>query len=68
MAEDDAAFCACLSVGNPVVGAVVEDYAVDEALDHASALVLRGLYHTVHGGRHIHIQGASEEGAACTEY
>ena len=68
MAKDDAAFRACLSVGNPVVGAVVEYHAVDEALDHASALVLRGLYHTVHGGRHIHIQSAGEELTACTEH
>ena len=66
--EYDATLCASLAVGNPVVGAIVEDYTVHKALNHARAFVLVRLYHAVDGGRHVHIQRAGKEGAACTEY
>jgi hypothetical protein len=68
VAKDDRAVGACLTVGNTCMGTVVEDHAVDKALDDASTLVLVSSYHTIDGGRHVYIQGASKEGAACSEY
>ena len=68
VAEDDAALGAGLTVGNPVVCAVVEDNAVNQALNDRCTLMLLCLNEAVNGRRHIDIQRAGEERAAGTQY
>ena len=67
VAQNDRVVCACLAVSNPVVGAVIENNAVNEALNNRCAFVLLRLHHTIDGGRHIHVQRASKECATCAE-
>ena len=56
-----------LAVGNPVVGAVIKNNAVDEAFDDRRTFVLLRLNHAIDSGRHIDIQRAGKERASCAE-
>ena len=67
VAQNDRVVCTCLTVSNPVVSAIIEDDAVNEALNNRCAFVLLRLHHTIDGGRHIHVQRASKECATCAE-
>ena len=55
------------AVSNPVVGAVVEDDAVDKALDEAGAFVLLSCDHASNGSRHVHVKRTGKECAACAK-
>ena len=60
--------CALFAVGYPGVRAVIEDDAVNEALDDGATLMLLRGYEAVHSRRHIHIERAGKESATCSEY
>ena len=63
--EHDRVLGTLFAVSYPSVSAVVENHAVNQALNHRCPLVGMCLFHAVNGGRHIYIQRAGEERAAC---
>ena len=60
--------CALLAVGNPGMCAVVENHAVDEALDDRAALMLLRSYEAVYRRRHVDIQRTGKERTSCSEH